>query len=75
MEQLYGANDVCAIFKVSPRTLRRWIAAGNFPPPRRIYPNGENRWTRTMIDEVIGAMPIAERHQNSDNFSKHAHCV
>ena len=75
MEQLYCANEICAIFRISPRTLRRWIAAGAFPPPRRIYPNANDRWTRTIVNEVIGAMPIAEAYQNSDYYSKHAHCA
>ncbi len=75
MEQLYCKKDICAIFKVSPRTLTRWMAAGDFPPPRRIYPNANDRWTQTMINEVIGAMPIADTYKDStyyENRAQHA---
>ncbi len=75
MEQLYRANDVCAIFKISPRTLRRWIAAGNFPPPLRIHPNANDHWTRTVINEVIGAMPIADAYKNSTYHGNRAQCA
>lgn len=75
MEQLFSTSEVCDLFKISKSTLKRRVSSGDFPPPRKIYPNGENRWTKTTINEVFAAMPIAEAYQNSSYYSKQAHCA
>ena len=75
MDQLFSTNDVCEMFKISPRTLQRHVAAGDFPPPRRIYPNGENRWMRKDIDQVFSDMTVAEAYKDSTYYERRAHCA
>lgn len=65
MEQLFSAKDVCAMFKISLSTLSRWVAAGQFPPPRQIYPHSSNRWTGADLNKMIKTMPVAEAYKNS----------
>ena len=75
MEQLFSAKEVCAIFKISPATLSRRVVAGDFPPPRKIYPHGDNRWTQSAIDGVFASMPIADAYKESGYQEKHAQCA
>ncbi len=75
MEPLFSAKDVCKIFKISLATLSRRVAAGDFPPPRKIYPHGDNRWTQSAIDGVFEAMPIADAYKDSGYQEKHARCA
>ena len=51
-DRLLSIRSVRALIDVSDRGLRRWIAAGKFPPPDvRI---GRNlRWRQSTIDAVI----------------------
>ena len=65
MEQLFDAKEVCAIFKISLPTLSRWTAAGQFPPPRKIYPHSSNRWTGTDLNKMMKSMPIADAYRDS----------
>jgi len=65
MERLFSTKDVCAIFKISPSTLTRWVLEGNFPAPQQIYPHSSNRWTETVLNKVIKTMPVAEAYKNS----------
>jgi len=75
MEPLFSTKEVCAIFKISLATLNRRLAAGDFPPPRKIYPHGANRWTKSAIDEVFASMPIADAYKNSTYHESRAHCA
>jgi len=72
MEQLFSAREVCDIFKVSPSMLSRWVAAGQFPPPRQIYPHSNNRWTKTQIDKVFETLPVADAYKNSGYYETHS---
>ncbi len=60
MEELFSAKEVCAIFKISPSTLCRRVASGEFPHPRKIYPNGDNRWTTGDINGVFESMGVVQ---------------
>ena len=75
MEQLFSAKEVCAIFKISLATLSRRVAAGDFPPPRKIYPNGDNRWKKSAIDEVFASMPVADAYKDSTYHENRAQCA
>ena len=72
MDQLFSAKDVCKIFKISLPTLSRRVAAGDFPPPRKLYPKGDNRWTGKDIDQVLSDMAIADAYKNTGYYEKHA---
>ena len=72
MQQLLTAKEVCEIFKISLPTLSRWTAAGQFPPPHKIYPHSNNRWTKTQIDQVFENMPVADAYKNSGYHETHA---
>ena len=75
MQRLYSTIEVCKLFSISPATLKRRLKAGDFPPPRKLYPNGDNRWTESDLTNVISAMPIAEAYRDSKYFEKQAHCA
>ena len=70
MEQLFSSKDVCRILKISQSTLSRRVAAGEFPPPRKLYPHGENRWTGGAIEKVIANMPVADAYRNSGYYER-----
>lgn len=42
-----GLLEVAALFGVHPKTIKRWVARGDLPVPRRI--NGRIRWTGMQI--------------------------
>ncbi len=75
MEQLFSAKEVCEIFKISLPTLSRWVAAGQFPPPHKIYPHSNNRWTKTQIDKVFETMPVADAYKNSGYQETQSQCA
>ncbi len=72
MEQLFSTSDVCELFKISPSTLKRRVSLGDFPPPRKIYPHGDNRWTQSAINRVFARMPVADAYKDSGYYEKHA---
>ena len=65
MEQVFSTKEVCEMFKISRSTLIRWLAAGEFPPPRKIYSHSGNRWTKTQMDKVFENMLVADAYKNS----------
>ncbi len=69
MEQLFSAKEVCEIFRISQSTLNRRVAASEFPPPRKLYPNGDNRWTKSALDGVFSSMSVASAYKDS-NYRK-----
>ncbi len=75
MEQLFSAKEVCTIFKISLATLSRRVNAGDFPPPRKIYPHGDNRWRESEIDKVFASMPIADAYKDSNYHETRAQCA
>ena len=75
MEQLFSARDICKIFKISLSTLSRRVASGDVPPPRKIYPHSDNRWTKSAIDEVFESMPIADAYKDSTYHGNRAQCA
>ncbi len=75
MEQLFSTSDVCELFKISPSTLKRRVSLGDFPPPRKIYPHGANRWTQSAIDRVFKDMPVADAYKESGYQEKHMQCA
>ncbi|MCH8871408.1 helix-turn-helix domain-containing protein [candidate division KSB1 bacterium] len=65
MEQFFSTKEVCVMFKISRSTLSRWLADGNFPPPRKIYSHSGNRWTGTDLNKMMQSMPIGDAYKNS----------
>ncbi len=59
MPRLFDQKTTARILNVSPRTLRRWIAAGQFAPARKL-PNGERRWLKRDVHEWEKALPKDE---------------
>ena len=49
---LMTQTDVAKLLRVTPRTLQRMVASGEFPPPIRISP-GRSRWRRNVVDDWI----------------------
>jgi predicted DNA-binding transcriptional regulator AlpA len=44
-KRLLSASKLCNLLDISPRTLRRWVGAGAFPPPVRVGPRARTlRW-------------------------------
>ena len=64
MEKFYSTKEVCEMFKISRSTLIRWLEAGQFPPPRKIYSHSGNRWTQTEIDNVFASMSVADAYKD-----------
>ncbi len=60
-DELYTPKEVCEIFKITQNTLFGWCANGRFPPPRKMFPTGDNRWRGGELNEVLNAMPVAPR--------------
>ena len=75
MDQFFSTKEVCEMFKISRSTLVRWLAAGQFPPPRKIYSHSGNRWTKSQIDQVFETMPIAEAYKDSGYDKTHSQCA
>ncbi len=75
MEKFYSTREVLEMFKISRSTLIRWLAAGQFPPPRKIYSQSGNRWTKTEIDRVLENMPVADAYKDSGYHESHSQCA
>lgn len=56
MDQLFSKKDVCRIFAISPATLQRRVASGEFPAPKPIFSTGCKRWMRSDLNEVFERM-------------------
>lgn len=63
-DELYTPKEVCDIFKISQPTLVRWVANGQFPPPRKIWSASDNRWTRDDLNKVLATMPVATAYKD-----------
>lgn len=42
-------KSVADMLEVSPKTIRRWIADGTFPEATTYLPNGQLRWSETVV--------------------------
>ncbi len=49
---LLRARTVCQLLDCSDRTLRRWVAAGKFPPPDRKI-GRTLRWRASTVNDFI----------------------
>ena len=49
LPQLVRLADLCEMFSVSPRTIARWLASGDFPKPVRIG----LRYKRWNVAEIL----------------------
>ena len=63
-DELYTPKEVCHIFKVTKNTLFMWVTSGRFPPPRKLYSAGDNRWTGTELNKVLETMPVATAYKD-----------
>ena len=75
MEQVFSTKEVCEMFKISRSTLIRWLAAGEFPPPRKIYSHSGNRWKKSELDKVLATMPVADAYKDSGYQESRTHCA
>jgi prophage regulatory protein len=51
--------ELCALVGVSPRTVHRLVARGEFPPPRKL---GDRcvAWLRSEVETWLAARPISD---------------
>ena len=63
-DALYTPKEVCKIFKITKNTLFGWVTSGRFPPPRKVYSAGDNRWTGTELNKVLETMPVAPAYKD-----------
>ena len=63
-DELYTPKEVCEIFKITKNTLFGWVTSGRFPPPRKLYSAGDNRWTGKELNKVLETMPVAPAYRN-----------
>jgi predicted DNA-binding transcriptional regulator AlpA len=50
-EPLFDKSAVAVAIGVSPRTVERYVRAGQFPPPIRL--GGSRRWRRSTIEAFL----------------------
>jgi hypothetical protein len=51
IQRLVSSRDVCDRYSLkAPRSLRRWVIAGVFPPPDRIIRGRNYWWEQTLIE-------------------------
>ncbi len=50
MSRLLSIKRVAERLDVSEKTIRRWIDAGEFPPPTHILPGQTQRWAMTVVE-------------------------
>lgn len=51
MPKLLTSEEILAVFKVSPRTLRRWVRDGSFPKPVRT--GKAKRWFEQDVADYL----------------------
>lgn len=52
IERLLSAARLCELLDTKPRTLRRWVSCGSFPPhDKRV--NGSKRWFLSTYENYI----------------------
>jgi predicted DNA-binding transcriptional regulator AlpA len=51
MPKLLKYEDILSVFKIAPRTLRRWVAESDFPRPIRV--GKSRRWYEADIVAYI----------------------
>jgi excisionase family DNA binding protein len=51
LSKLMTVDEVASTFKVTPRTIFRWLDAGIIPKP--IHLGGTTRFRRSEIDELV----------------------
>jgi len=52
---LVGAPVVATLLGVSVRTVNRWVAEGELPPPIKTPGNGVRMWRRRDIEQWVDA--------------------
>ncbi len=50
MSRLLSLKRVAEMLDVSPKTVRRWIADGQFPGPTHTLPGGNIRWEERVVE-------------------------
>ena len=61
VEPLFTPADIARLFSVEVQTLNKWIKAGKFPEPIRVY--GARRWVADTVRTWIADMqraPVAK---------------
>ena len=53
LERLYSARSIRHLLDVPDRTLRRWIAAGKFPPADVRF-GSTMRWRESTVRNAVG---------------------
>lgn len=61
MSRLLSLKRVAERLDVSEKTIRRWIDAGEFPPPTHLLPGQTQRWAETVVE---GWMTLRAAGQN-----------
>ncbi|CAN5639647.1 hypothetical protein BH11PLA2_BH11PLA2_18140 [soil metagenome] len=56
MIRLLSIRRVAELCDVSPKTIRRWLAAGQFPQPVEL-PNSDLRWLLPVVEGWILTRP------------------
>lgn len=58
METALTLQQVATQVGASKATIKRWVAAGDFPPPRRLGPRTV-RWLLSEVDGWLSAAPLS----------------
>ena len=48
---MYTTQEVAELFRVTTRTIKRWVAAGKLKPVK--LPGGHNRFTQESVDKLM----------------------
>lgn len=49
-------QQLCEMFRVNPRTIRRWELLGTLPPAKRMP---SKRWVRAEVERAMGSLQRA----------------
>jgi predicted DNA-binding transcriptional regulator AlpA len=60
---LANINHLARELGVSPRTIRRWIAAGRFPRPIFVSAGAPARWRIAQIEDWLGRLQVRRRRR------------
>jgi excisionase family DNA binding protein len=60
--RLLSPREVADRLSVSIRTLKRWVAAGQFPAATTLLPGGHLRWREAVVDRWV-----ADHENRGDN--------
>ena len=66
--RLIRTSEICALYNITDRCLRSWIATGRFPRPDANM-NGRNAWFAETVDRHRAAM-LAGQFARTNPFAK-----